>query len=117
MKHNYTKPGPSLVFEIEQESKKIGPKLFWRGEIEQSADELMQSGTEKKSLVDRAAESIEDMLKHGPVEAKIVKSRLNEAGYADRTIDRAKTILAVNSSRGPGAKWSLPKKSAKRTRK
>jgi hypothetical protein len=106
-KANYSRKGPSLTFEIKGYERNVTPTIRWLGTIEQTADQLMQGGN-KKNADEAAADMIREMLAAGPMKARDAMEKLSAAGFADRTIDRAKAIAGVTSGRGPGATWRKP---------
>ncbi|MFI4854807.1 MAG: AAA family ATPase [Phycisphaerales bacterium JB065] len=82
-----------------------------------SADELLQPASEGDGgALGDAEQFLRLELADGPVEVKILRKRAKEAGISDRTLDRAKSKLKVESDRfgfSPAVwKWSLPAKFA-----
>jgi hypothetical protein len=105
-KANYSRKGPSITFEVVGFDRDAVPKIQWNGIIPQTADDLMQS-SKKTSAVEACAAMITDLLTGGSMKAADALERLKGAGYSERTIDDAKKLAGVDSSRGPGAKWKL----------
>ncbi|WP_082701599.1 AAA family ATPase [Novosphingobium sp. FSW06-99] len=105
-KANWSKPGPSLTFEIEAREGASVPKIKWLSELSETADQLMQAEA-KQNADQTAAEVIVELLAAGPMKASEAMDHLKGKGFSERTIDRAKPIAGVKAARGPGALWSL----------
>jgi hypothetical protein len=104
---------PCLLFKpITTKNGAVG--IEWRGECEFKPEDLLKNANGKADRLAEAKDFLLDLLAEGPVPQQAVKAKASEAGLAWRTVDRAKEVLGVKSSRkgwGPGSKccWSLPK--------
>jgi len=105
-KANWSAPGKSLTFEVQARPGQAMPAIKWLAELDQTADQLMQT-EEKQKAEDTCAEVISELLASGPMKAADAMDRLLRGGFSERTIDRAKVIAGVKSGRGPGAQWTL----------
>ena len=113
-KNNLAKEMPSLRFELVDAQGGVA-RVNWLGTTHYSADDLVapRSGEAETSAVDEAIMVLKDILADGPVPVTAAKKRLREAGIADRTLDRAKQKLGVQShkrgfSHGSRWVWELP---------
>jgi putative DNA primase/helicase len=105
-KANWSALAPSLMFKIVSPKSKGMPTIEWLGEYDKTADELM-SAPKKVKEDEACAAEIKDLLASGPMKARDAIKKLKSAGYSERVIDRAKTIVDMKSTRGPGATWTL----------
>jgi hypothetical protein len=84
------------------------------GTSDASAHELLETTTgEERTERDEAVDHLRAELAEGPRPAKEVRKAIRDSGISDRTIDRAKAAVRVESHRegfGPGSHvlWSLP---------
>ena len=91
-------------------------RLLWLPDrVTKTADEVL-SGTEKsdgKGVLDEVMDFISDLLAAGPMPAREVFAAADEAGYAEKTVYRAKEKLNISAvkrkGKGGGWIWSLPK--------
>ncbi|MBF0140072.1 MAG: AAA family ATPase [Magnetococcales bacterium] len=76
-------------------------KIVWeQGIVTMSADEALAAQTsnpDEKSALDEACEFLTDQLQLGPVEAGKLKTEARNAGIAERTLLRAKTMIGIKS--------------------
>ncbi len=91
------------------------PRITWeQGEVDVDADDALRPPeTPHSSALGRACAWLEERLAAGRVLAKTVVADAEEAGHAERTIDRAKKKLRVRSTpEGTGKDrqwfWELP---------
>jgi hypothetical protein len=112
MKSNLGPLAPSLLFEPVMGDG--GMKIEWRGECDYEAEDLLTRSKEGSAGSRRAeAESfLRELLADGPVAQKEVQAKATAAGFAMRTVERAKDALGVRSQRrgfGPGSSclWEL----------
>jgi putative DNA primase/helicase len=121
LKNNLGRDATGLAYRIESAtvaSTAAGPldtsRIAWESEaITMSADEVMQSGTPKKtSALDHAKECVECILADGPMPAKEVGELAAGDGISEKTLRRAREALGItpakNGMEGPWM-WSLPK--------
>lgn len=104
---------PSLQFEpVAVEDG--GVRIAWRGECEYSASDLFGVPRRDQWTRDEAKWFLREILADGPKEQHIVLERGAARGLSQRTVERAKVDLGVESHRkgfGPGSTvyWSFPK--------
>ncbi|MCL5281434.1 MAG: AAA family ATPase [Planctomycetes bacterium] len=115
-KNNLAPEGNGLAFTICGEP----PAISWEREpVAMSADDALsvENGDEKKKpgpkseTRNKAAEWLRDVLKTGPMAAGKIKDEAGEAGYAWRTVQRAKDDLGIKPYRdqfGGAWMWRLP---------
>jgi len=89
----------------------------WSGESTHEAAALLAlpGGEDGRTSLDEAGEFLRSVLEDGPLSAKDVLRKGQAAGFADRTLRRAKTIVGIKAERqgfGPGSTWvwKLPPK-------
>ena len=88
--------------------------IEWRGACHYKPEDLLKNADGKADRLEEAKDYLLDLLAKDAVEQQRVKVKAKEAGLAWRTVERAKEVLGVESSRkgwGPGSEcyWSLPK--------
>ncbi len=94
-------------------------RVCWEAEaVMITADDAMtqQGDPEELSALDDAKEFLSNLLADGPVSTKLIRADSEGAGYAWRTIQRAKTALEIQANKSgmkEGWKWQLPSKEAK----
>ncbi|OHB66229.1 MAG: hypothetical protein A2Y76_14005 [Planctomycetes bacterium RBG_13_60_9] len=115
-KNNLAPEGTGLAFTICGEP----PAISWEREpVAMSADDALsvENGDERRKpgpkpeTRNQAVEWLRDMLKTGPMAAGKIKDEAGEAGYAWRTVQRAKDDLGVKPYRdqfGGAWTWRLP---------
>lgn len=112
MKGNLSKTAPSLTFGL-TEAANGSVRLEWGGESNLRATHLLapQGTEEERSALDEAKDFLRDELKAGPMGAKQIHKGARDAGIADITLRRAKTVLGVRSEKEGDGSWSwvLPK--------
>jgi len=115
-KNNLGPEGNGLAFTI------IGnpPTIAWeRDAVAMTADDALatEDGNEKKKpgpkpeARSQAAEWLQDLLRDGPMASARIKEEVKEAGYAWRTVHRAKDELRIKPYReqfGGAWMWKLP---------
>jgi hypothetical protein len=102
---------PSLTFSIEYNNDVAF--IVWGGLSTHSADALLSIPTspEERTALDEARDFLRDILAEGAMNAKDVFKKAKEVGIADKTLQRAKKLLAVVSQKleFKGAwHWMLP---------
>jgi hypothetical protein len=119
-KHNLCEEGlPGWLFRTVKANGKP-PIVVWEGETHQSLNEMMRPealGDESEGRREVMA-WLQERLKDGPVDAKIIKEEAKAAGYKARTLERAKGAIGARSRKGDGAfhdtwVWLIPAKIAK----
>jgi len=115
VKGNYSPHQSSLLFQIvNDETYKVG-KIDWLGKSQLSADELLITpNLDEKSALDEAKEFLRAELALGDKSAKAIIANAREAGIAERTLNRAKRELSIESIKSASAldsgwNWHLPK--------
>jgi hypothetical protein len=103
---------PCLLFEPVTKDGVVG--IEWRGACEYKAEDLLKTADGQADRLGEAKGFLLDLLAEGPVRQQAVKAEAREAGLAWRTVERAREVLGVKSSRkgwGPGSEcyWNLPK--------
>jgi hypothetical protein len=104
----------SLSFELAVAPN--GLRIQWLGEAAHTAESLLAAPPDEtdRNAVTEAAQVLRAILVAGPLPADEVKKQARQAGVADATLRRAKSLLRVQSSRvgGLGAegawRWSMP---------
>ena len=105
LKNSLAEEGKPIAFEINENSK-----VRWIGEYDITADELL-SGDESQSEGTRLTEAV-DSLKSILIDKKApcvhIYTTLQELGISKRSVDRAKKILGIKSTKHTdGWYWSL----------
>lgn len=85
-------------------------KVLWGDRIDGSARDILadveSTGDDERSEQDDAERFLQDLLASGPVSTKQIKADASGAGYAWRTIERAKKSLGVDArKRGMKEGW------------
>jgi hypothetical protein len=114
-KCNLAKPVPSVAFDFKLTENGV-IRIGWIGYSAHTAQSLLaapQSDEDRGSLND-AIQVLRSILVAGSMPVKDIRRDARKAGVADRTLDRAKAALGVQSVRlgfGPDAewRWELPK--------
>jgi hypothetical protein len=110
-KNNLASTQSGLAFTIMGEPAAI----HWEPEcVEMSANDFLaefNTTTFKAPRMDEAKEWLQTLLQEGPLEGNEVKAKATDEGIALRTLERAKSVLEVETKpdgfRGPW-KWHLP---------
>lgn len=112
VKSNLAPKGPSLLFEpVGHENGAV--RIEWRGECQYTADDLLKRPKYPGSKQEEAIVFLLETLSDGPIEQVVVQQKAAALGIAYRTVERAKTLLGIESHRqgfGPGSEilWKLP---------
>lgn len=112
-KCNIAEKAPSLIYSLEQTGNDTA-RVRWEGISRHTADSLLAAAHEEdRQVMAEAAEWLKEYLGDGPVPAQEAKRAAREAGFSERTVERARAKLRVTSERdgfGKGAKyvWELP---------
>jgi hypothetical protein len=106
-KSNFAELGVSQLFKL---NKADG--FQWLGECDVTPDDIMNFSASKvredKSKIDEAADFLMDLLSAGGVPATEAIELADEAGISKRTLERARTVIAVKARRVDGHwVWSL----------
>lgn len=121
IKNNIGNDESGLAFSVESHSlpKNIETsRVSWELEpVLITADEAVapQGDPEDRSALDNAKEFLCNLLADGPVSSKQIELDAEGAGYAWRTIQRAKNVLGIIARKGgmkEGWLWQLPAKNA-----
>jgi 5S rRNA maturation endonuclease (ribonuclease M5) len=89
-------------------------QMEWLGEVEYSADDLVGNSGEKKTALERAEAFLRNHLKDAPKSGDLIKQLARGIGLSERTLERAKTALGVQSRQvGPkqhpnAFEWYIP---------
>ncbi len=117
LKNNIGNDKTGLVFSIEPflvDDVIETSRIKWiDGTITKTADEIIriQANPHKKTARDEAKEMMKELLSTGSKNSADVISKIQDAGYSLRTIERAKTDLGVISKKSgfeEGWLWHLP---------
>jgi hypothetical protein len=98
----------SLRYSIQPDGESI--RVLWRGESNHSAAALLAvpGSVESHSELEQAAEFLKSILEDGPLTASDTLRKTRAAGYAKRTVERAKKAVGVTARRdgfGQGSTW------------
>ena len=116
VKSNLAPKGPSLLFEpVGHENGSV--RIEWRGECEYTAKDLLKRPNSRGRKQDQAKSFLLEILAAGPIEQAVIQQKAVALGIAYRTVERAKTLLGIESRRqgfGPGSMilWALPSRQA-----
>jgi putative DNA primase/helicase len=122
LKNNYAKQLDGLAYRIAEKPVQIEganeliPHVEWLGQSVMEADDLMAPPKQKRTSSRTDANVfLEDFLAGGPQDATAVQAAAHTEGISERTLDRAKRELGIESRKNgsEGWKWSLPAGSAK----
>ncbi|MBR9802619.1 AAA family ATPase [bacterium] len=110
-KSNLGPLAPSLLFEPVDADGKV--TIEWRGECDYTTDDILAAPSMNEGKLAEAMSFLATLLEDGPVLQREIKAKAIETGIAQRTLERAKELLDVNSQRrgfGPGSQcfWKLP---------
>lgn len=121
LKNNYGRDSTlGLSFRFDEKAIEIEgtlvptPSIEWLEATDLDANEAL-SAPAKRSLRDAAKDFLEAFLAQGPQDASVVYSAATAAGISERTLDRAKKDLGVESRRKgtEGWEWVLPDNESK----
>lgn len=99
--------------ELAQHRGVIASRILWGDAIEGSARDMLATAEEhgdpgERASLDDAISFLRDLLSNGAVPAKKVQAETRDAGFSWRTMERAKTIVGIDSRREAGTwKWAL----------
>ncbi len=99
-KSNIGPIGPSFAFRLERNEITKQAFVDWTGRLDLSAQDLCGGGAPARAgrvARDRATEWLRQFLADGPRRTVDVQLAANAAGFASRTLDRAKEALRVRS--------------------
>jgi hypothetical protein len=84
--------------------------VFWGERISLTANELLNAGSQRTTLLDEACPIIRDLLGGGPRDESDVRAACEAEGVTTRTYYRARQSLGVRSMRegyGAEGRWVL----------
>lgn len=102
-KSNLSKESQTIQFKLENGN------FSWAGKCELSVDEILYPNKEaERASLEKAKEFLLRETSSGPVNTKNLKQKAASLGIAERTLERAKSVLGLQSSRigTPGKKGS-----------
>jgi len=103
-KSNLAPPGISVAFTLDP----IGG-FSWHGEFDMNADDMFNNNPNRTSRFDEAKLFIQTILANGAVEATKIMEMAEEQGISIKTLNRAKSVLGVNSVKRNGQwYWEMP---------
>jgi hypothetical protein len=115
IKSNLAKRPDALAFRLVPDADRDVARISWEGVVDLDADALLgpRLTDSDRTAHNEAADFLREMLDAGPRAAGEVKTAARAAGIAERTLDRAKTAMAVRAVKeGFGADgrwlWALP---------
>ena len=89
------------------------PRIAWLGSVDAAADDFMLDQARPARRLESAADWLRARLQAGPIIASVVKQEGREAGYPERTLDRARVEIGATAAKdgmqGPWV-WSLPQR-------
>ena len=92
-KHNLTRPGKSLWFEIDEKGR-----FDWQGEWHGDAEQLLGDHAEPKdNRIQEAKDFLLEVLADGSVPSDEIKEQAKEQGLAVKTLFRAKGELGIKA--------------------
>jgi hypothetical protein len=110
-KSNLAEKPPSLSYRIVTSTIHNTARVEWMGSTEHDANSLAAGSVSphEKTELEAAREFLREELKDGPMWAKRVYADARDAGISERTLQRVKDALRVNSEKvvTEGWKWSL----------
>jgi hypothetical protein len=112
-KCNLAKLPPSLAFDLSP-AENGALRVGWIGPSAHTAESLLAAprDEEDQSAVGQAVEVLRTILADGPVQAEQAKAEARKAGVQERTLQRAKALLKVESRKLHAAggcwQWLLP---------
>lgn len=120
-KSNISSDDGGVSYSIEQVEAGIGitaSRIVWGELIQGTAREILgdveqEEGQEERTERDEATDFLRSLLETGPMAVKAIKADATGAGYAWRTIERAKRELGVEARKAgmkDGWAWALPAK-------
>jgi hypothetical protein len=115
LKNNYAKESSTLGYRVDEKPVKIEsdsvptPYIEWLDETDLDVDEVISAPKRRTPRAD-AKEFLKNYLAAGPHDASAVYAAAAAKGISERTLDRAKSELAVESRRRgtEGWEWILP---------
>jgi putative DNA primase/helicase len=114
LKNNYSRGCSSLGYRMDEMPVKIGsesvpiPYIVWLRESNLDVDEIVSTPPKRTSRTE-AQTFLKKFLVKGPQEASEVTAAAAAEGISDRTLDRAKSDLGIESrKKGTGWEWALP---------
>jgi len=104
IKHNLTRQGQALGFEIKE------GVFYWTGKSDATAGEVLapEPSPEEVSSVEEAVMFLQEALSDGPIKSAVIDGQRRALGISERTLKRAKQQLGVKAvRRGEGWYCSL----------
>ena len=109
VKHNLSERGVSQLYEIKVVEGKERPVLFWRGELELTADDLQASTPTDPKAREQAEDFLTKKLGKGPRPARELFAEARAEGISKRTLERAKEATGVKAKKIKDRwTWSFP---------
>jgi hypothetical protein len=104
IKNNLILEPPALAFELTE------GRFLWRGETSVTAAALLrpESDDGEGSALAEAEDFLRELLTDGPVDAEEGWRQARKVGIAERTLKRARAVLAIKARRegfGPNGRW------------
>ena len=110
-KHNLSKRGESLAYELVEQSPPKRPVVQWRGKTDVTIEQLHEGGQRQPSELEHAMSFLRKVLANGPVGATQVEEKSEAHSISKRTLERAKKELKVQAKRkGAAWYWTMPEK-------
>jgi hypothetical protein len=106
----------SLTYALEP--YKSVSRIGWIGDVDLTADDLLDRPRHKRTTTDQCAAALMELLAAGPKEVGVVDAALGQLGYSPAAVKRARQQLRIRTQRvgfGPEGRWmlSLPVKETK----
>jgi len=110
-KHNLSKRGESMMYELVEQGLDKRPRVEWRGKTGLTIDDLHDSGAKAPNEIDMAVSFLRQKLSKADMKAKDITLQAEAYGISERTLDRAKkTVGVISRKHGKVWFWSLPVK-------
>ena len=120
LKNNYMRKSSGRAYLLAERGVSIEgedvpvPFIEWQGESDLDADEVLAAPRRSEAFTSAKA-FLKDLLAKGPCDASVVSDTAAAAGISERTLDRVKKELRVESSKKSTGRWewSLPDSQSK----
>lgn len=110
VKSNLAAPQPSLTFRLESTPEAVA-RIVWGSASPYTANQLVTTirDTDEQGAVAEAAEFLSEHLADGPKPSVWVEAAAEKVGIKQRTLDRARRLLAVGKRKrgGRGGHWEM----------
>jgi hypothetical protein len=110
LKNNYVRKSSGVAYRLAERGVRIEsedvpmPFIDWQGESDLDADEVL-AAPKKSEAFSNAKAFLKDFLAKGPCDASDVSDAAATAGISQRTLDRAKAELGVESNKKSTGRW------------